>query len=264
MAKIYRRYLSLGCCSLLLATPSAQAHERLVLGSIQRPPISTPQQTGLADRVAIEAFKRIGKQLTIEDVPARRALYNANSGQLDGDLARIAGVTEYYPQLLIVPEPIWLAELVAFAKHSPSAALDWQQLSGQQLGYIRGWVVFEKYFANSTNITRVISPESLFRMLVNQRLEVALYEKKMGLQLAKSMQIAELEVLVPALINEPIYIYLHKKHQRLIPKLTEQLRQMKTDGSYQAIVRQTLSEILSPQQLIEYLQLQEKYDMPSH
>jgi len=249
---------------LLFLNTIVQAHERLVLGSIQRPPISTPQQTGLADRVAIEAFKRIGKQLTIEDVPARRALYNANSGQLDGDLARIAGVTEHYPQLLIVPEPIWLAELVAFAKQPPSAALDWQQLSGQQLGYIRGWVVFEKYFAKSTNITRVVSPESLFRMLLNQRLEVALYERKMGLQLARSMEITELQVLSPALIYEPIYIYLHKKHQRLIPKLTEQLRQMKSDGSYQAIVRQALSEILSPQQLMEYLQLQEKYDMPSH
>jgi len=38
-----------------------------------------------------------------------------------------------------------------------------------------------------------------------------------------------------------MYLYMHRRHSALIPELEQALRDMKADGSYQEIERQTLN-----------------------
>ncbi|WP_271270357.1 substrate-binding periplasmic protein [Aliamphritea hakodatensis] len=249
-------------CGLLFCIflPPAQASQTIVLSTIQRLPISTDLQTGLADRIATEAFRRIGIQAVIKKIPARRALRDANAGLHDGDLARIAGVTHTYPNLLPVPEITWVAEIVAFSKNRQLTTPDWSSLETHRLSYIRGWVVFENNLPDTPMIDKVVSPEALFKMLKMNRADLALYEKKMGYGLLRQQQITNIHALQPALTIEPIYIYLHRKHESLIPRLANAIRAMKQDGSYQAILEDCLGEVLNPASLQDYIRLQQSYD----
>ncbi|WP_315979838.1 hypothetical protein [Aliamphritea spongicola] len=163
----------------------AQASQTIVLSTIQRLPISTNLQTGLADRIAIEAFHRIGIQAIIKKIPARRALRDANAGLHDGDLARIAGVTRTYPNLLPVPEITWVAEIVAFSKNQQITTPDWTSLEEHRISYIRGWVVFENNLPDTPMVDKVATPEALFKMLKMDRADLALYEKD-GIRAAQS------------------------------------------------------------------------------
>lgn len=254
------RQFILSCLILCSLSSQAQSQEEIVLSTIQRNPISTDTQTGMADRIAIEAFRRAGLKAVIRKIPARRALMNANNGMHDGDLARIAGVTKRYPNLLPVPEITWVAEIVAFAKNKQLTTPDWDSLNQRQTAYIRGWVVFEKNVAQTDMVFKVVTPEALFNVLKMDRTELALYEKKMGFGVIDEMQLQDIHSLKPALTIEPIYIYLHKRHKKSIPKIAAAIREMKADGSYEQILRETLGQVLSPEALKEYIELQKSYD----
>jgi len=62
----------------------------------------------------------------------------------------------------------------------------------------------------------------------------------MSLVLLESMGINGVEVLDPPLLASPAYLFLHKKHAALAPRLDAALRAMKADGSYQRIRDATL------------------------
>ncbi len=245
----------------LVSPAPAYADSTIILSTIQRLPISNDLQTGLADRIATEAFRRIGIRAIIRKVPARRALRDANAGLHDGDLARIAGVTRTYPDLLPVPEITWVAEIVAFSKNSQITTPDWKSLEKYRTSYIRGWVVFENNLPDTPMVDKVVTPEALFKMLKMDRAELALYEKKMGYGLLSQQQNnSNIHALQPALTIEPIYIYLHRKHEDLLPREANAIREMKQDGSYETIVQDCLSEVLSPSALQAYIRLQQSYD----
>jgi polar amino acid transport system substrate-binding protein len=42
--------------------------------------------------------------------------------------------------------------------------------------------------------------------------------------------------LSPALKDVDMYLYLHKKHEALVPRLAKALRDMKADGTYNRIM----------------------------
>jgi len=245
---------------LSLFSPLLMAQTTLVLGTIQRIPISTPERTGMADLIAKEAFRRIGIKLRIDDIPAKRALANANEGIHDGDLARVAGVGNRYHNLLPVPEITWVAEIGGFSKDPKMMTPSWQSLVNYDLAYIRGWVIFERNIKHSRSLTRVVDPESLFSFLDKGRADIVLYEKKMGLGVIAKMGLKGIHVVKPVLSKEPIYIYLHKKHKALLPKLAAAIRAMKQDGSYQKIQYDALKEVLSEQQIADFFATQKEFE----
>lgn len=236
------------------------SQEIIVLSTIQRSPISTPQQTGMADLIAIEAFRRIGVQLEIDDIPAKRALVNANKGIHDGDLARVSGVTKRYPNLLPVPEITWIAEIGGFSKDPTIKVTGWESLADYHLSYIRGWVIFERNIKQSKSLTQVVDPERLFTLLTNNRTDIALYERKMGYGVIAEMGLEGIHEIKPSLTIEPIYIYLHKKHRALIPQVAQAIKEMKQDGTYQRILLQTLGELLTKDDILEVMRTLESFE----
>ncbi len=235
----------------------------IILSTIQRPPISTIFSDGFADSVATQAFDRLGINLIIQNIPAKRALVNANRGISDGDLARIEGVEKSYPNLIRVPEIIWIAEINAFSKDPSITLQHWRDLKHFSLAYIRGWVVFDNNVPKTAMINKVLLPEALFKVVERERVQLALYEKKMGLSVIKQLAIRNVYPVNDSLLNTPIYIYLHKKHRKIVPLLTKAIKAMKQDGSYDAIMQRTLGEVLTPEELKGYKEVQNSIEEAS-
>lgn len=248
-------FYSLLVLLIVLANNSFAQRPQLTLSTIQRPPISTTEQTGLADQIAIQAFARAGIELIIEPMQAKRAIVNANNGIHDGDLARVGATAINHPNLIPIPEITWIAEIQAFGNPSLSGQyFNWENLKHYQKSYIRGWVIFENNIPPDSLTHPVSSPESLFKMLDSKRTELVLYEKKMGLHIIKSMQLSNIQALDPSLSISPIYIFLHNKHRKLIPKINQALKAMKQDGSYRRIIHNSLKSILNHQQIEAYIE----------
>ena len=144
---------------------------------------------------------------------------------------------------------MFVALVAAFAFSSAAAAdiklpayqtitLDngWDSLKPYRIAFINGWKMFEANAQGARVVNKVDKPEQLFRMLDEGRVDLVLYTHADGLLLARNLGLTSVAPLSPALKEVDMYLYLHKKHQALVPKLTQAIRDLKADGSYNRIL----------------------------
>jgi len=234
-------WLSLAGSSLLLALSGTAIADRpvLILNDTNEPPFTTADRDGFLDIVAGEAFRRAGVELRLVKLPAERGLINANAGIEDGDMARIAGLEKQYPNLVRVPEKLVDWEFSAFSKNA-SIPSNWKEIRQRSVGHIKGWKIYEQNLAGAERITTADDPEQLFRLLDLNRIDVALYERSFGAALVRQQGLKGVRPLAPPLANREMFIYLHKRHASLAPRIADALRAMKREGFYQRVYSQKL------------------------
>jgi len=219
---------------------SAARAKGLVINTTGQPPLNTKDKTGFLDKLTSEAFSRIGLELTTIQLPAERGLVNVNAGIDDGEMSRIGGLQNKYPNLVPVPEKIMDWEFVVFSKHKITLDKGWDSLKPFSVAIINGWKILEKNVPKSVKLTKVNTPYQLFDILQKGRAELIIYERWSGLETIKNNKFTEIMLIEPPLASKEMFIYLNKKHQSLIPKLSQALHDMKIDGTYQNIMRKTL------------------------
>lgn len=232
-------------CIIFLLSGPGMAEETLVLNTAFTSPLSNDQQSGFVDQVVGEALKRSGYKLESVRLPAERALINANAGIDDGDLLRIGGLQKNYPNLIQVPEKIIDLEFVVFTKNEDFQVSGWKSLKPYSVAFITGWKILERSITEYAELTQVKNADQLFNILLNGRADVIVYGRWGGLGYIKDHQIKNVKILEPPLKKEMLYVYLHKKHKALVPKLATALKSMKDDGSYQKIYNNTLALFLA-------------------
>ena len=226
----------------VLAWPTS-AEQTLVLNTTFPYPISTNEQTGFVDIVVKEAFKRVGYGFKSVNLPAERALKNANAGIDDGDLLRIGGLEKIYPNLIQVPEKIMEIEFSIFSKHKQLQISSWKDLKTYSVAIITGWKILEKNITDVVELTKVKNDDQLFAVLLKNRVDTIAYSRWVGLGYIKQHSLKDIHIIHPPIAKRAMYVYLHKKHRTLVPKLTEALRAMKTDGSYKKIFNKILAPL---------------------
>jgi len=237
------QWLALICLFSCLAVPGLLlAQETLVLNTAFTFPLSTDEQTGFVDVVVKEALGRIGFGLETVRLPAERALINANAGIDDGDLLRIAGLRKTYPNLIQVSEKVIDLEFVVFTKYKKFPVAGWHSLKPYSVAIITGWKILERNITEAAVLTNVKNVNQLFTMLLKDRADTIVYSRWVGLGYIKQHHVRGVRILEPPLARRGMYVYLHKKHQHLVPKLAATLRAMKADGSY----RRAFQKILAP------------------
>jgi len=230
----------LAVLALMLHLSSGLAAEPrvLVLNEANAPPYSNSERTGFFDVVAIEAFRRARLELRLEKLPAGRALLLSNSGVADGELNRLSGIETQYPNLIRVPEKLGDWYFAAFSKDA-SIPGRLEAIRGRTVGIIQGWKIYESALAGAKDVITVDDADQLFRLLQLDRIEVALYERVMGLAYLKEHGIRGLRVLEPPLFTRETFIHLHKSSAEWVPALVAALRAMKQDGTYQRAYDET-------------------------
>lgn len=227
----------------VLAWP-ASAEQTLILNTTFPYPLSTDEQTGFVDIVVMQAFERIGYKFKSVNLPAERALKNANAGIDDGDLLRIGGLEKIYPNLIQVPEKIMDVEFSIFSKHKQIQIGKWKDLNTYSVAIITGWKMLERNITDVVELTKVKNVDQLFAMLLKDRVDTIAYSRWVGLGYIEQNSLRDVHIIQPPIAKRAMYVYLHKKHRALVPKLAKALRAMKSDGSYKKIFNQVLTPLL--------------------
>jgi polar amino acid transport system substrate-binding protein len=198
---------------------------------------NTPLDQKALQEISREAFRRIGYDIKLINLPSERSLQNANKGEVDGEGLRIAGLNQNFPNLVQVPERYISISFVAFAKDA-LINLDkgWESLKPYRVAFITGWKMFEAHASSTRIVHKVEKPEQMFSMLDNGRIDLALYTLADGLALVRQQKLSSIAPLAPSLKEVDMYLYLHKKHEALVPKLAQALRDIKADGTYHKIL----------------------------
>jgi polar amino acid transport system substrate-binding protein len=239
---VVRRSLLLAACALALP---AAGQPVLVLNDAGAAPYTNEARTGFVDVIAAEAFHRAGLALELVRLPAERALRLADAGRIDGELMRVGGLEAQYAHLRRVPEPIAEVGFAAFSRDRRMAA-NFKALKSHSVGLIRGWKIYERAMAGGARIATASDPEQLFRLLALGRIDVALYERSMGVALAMSLALDDVHRLEPVLAVRDVYTYLHRRHAAAVPRLADALRAMRREGFTARARRKILRPYLEP------------------
>lgn len=243
----YRRLLGscaqvMGLLVILVASATAQLPPASIeLNTTGVPPLNTEEKTGFLDLIAAEAFSRIGIQLKTVHLPAERGLLDSNAGLEDGEMSRVNGLDRTYKNLIKVPEKIMDWQFTVFSKTASRIEGGWSGLKPYSTAFITGWKILEQNVPPDVVLTKVKNDTQLFMLLKNNRVDMVIYEKWGGMAQLRTQNIPDARPLNPPLAEREMYIYLHKKHADLVPRLTEALRAMKNDGVYQRIFKETLA-----------------------
>jgi len=224
-----------------LHSTSAWSEAVLVLNTTPHPAHTGSSQSGFIARIEKEALHRLGYTLENVQFPAERGLQNANAGIVDGDAIRIAGLDKIYPNLIRVNEKIMDWEFVAFSKQNIKIDNGWDSLKPYVVSIINGWKILEKNIPRESTLTKVKSADQLFDLLDKNRTDLIIYERYRGLAMIKNRHSSDIRAIDPPLETRAMYMYLHKKHKDLVPELVRVLKEMKQDGTYDKISRETLA-----------------------
>ena len=221
----------------------APAQSPLIIGTSYKVLLSTPAQDGMLDRIAQEAFRRLGLTIELPYLATERSIRMANEGYHDGELNRVAGMEKLYPNLVRVDEPMMVFEFVAFTKKTALTGGDWAVLRPHQIGIIKGWKILEAKVGHYPRLTYYHSADDLFRGLAADRVDVILYGRRIGLAVKERLGLAHIRAVAPPFAVRPMYLYLHKKHRHRAVALAAALKEMKGDGTYADIEAQAMAPL---------------------
>lgn len=225
--------------AVALAAP-VRAGDRLVLSSGMHEPWTNTAGTGFTNLFITELFGRLKLKAEVTFNPAAaRALQLADGGIDDGLAARMAGLEKDYPNLVRVPEPFFVNDFVAAGTTRPAVG-KWADLAPLSVGYILGWYVFDNNVPPVRELATPKDSKQLFGLLKAGRVEVILHERWQALWQAREQDI-ELKIAEPPLAATPMYIYLHKRHADLVPRVTAELKAMKAEGRDRAIMQRAFA-----------------------
>jgi polar amino acid transport system substrate-binding protein len=196
-------------------------------------------------RVLTEAYQRIGITIRAADLPAERSLVESNKGSYDGEVTRVRGIENSYPNLIPVPVPLTRAEGLVFTKNIAIIVDGWESLKPYSI-IIRRGLKFAEEGTRGMKVTLVNTYPECFKLVSMGRYDVTVCDRLAGYYFIRQHAYADLKVLEPALESFHLYHYLHKKNASLIPEISAALAQMQAEGRMKAIRAAYIEELLHP------------------
>jgi len=185
------------------------------------------------DRVK-DAYERAGLPVEFVPMPHKRSLHSANEGIVDGEVGRIAGVEKSFPDLRRVNvELINLTGAAYVLEESGVTRYRQELLDTVRVGAILGvqWSLNE---LDGRPAEMVSDYTKLLGMLAEKRVDMALGSTLSVEAALKEKRIRNTRIrrLKPLVFCQPLYHYVHKKNERLVPLLEKALRELWKEGRW--------------------------------
>lgn len=230
--------------SFLFSAACSYAESSITINAGTAEPFVTADGGGFYGALTHEAFSRIGINAKVIRLPSARSILNANEGIDDGVIARTKGMEEKYTNLIRIPVPIVTFRFVAYSLDKKISVNGWDSFAPYSVGYIRGWVIYEKNLTKAKTVTTVNNAEQLFKLLMNGRTDLIMFEYYRGSWWNKHLN-ANAHIIGSPVAEKDMFMYLHNKHENLVPAITKALETMKQDGTFQKIKDDTLTPYLN-------------------
>jgi len=192
----------------------------------------------IVHEVASDVLKKAYKKINITPhfifIPLEKSLQLSNSGQTDGEIARISVINRNYTNLIKVPVVINFVEGVAFGKGKHMHINKWRDLKPYRLGIAKGAKFIEKG-TQGMNVTLYKGFHESFEALDKDEIDIAIVPKTTGKYLIYKNGYKDIHSLGKTLQRLNLYHFLHKKNAYLVPLLTPILQKMKKSGEIKYI-----------------------------
>ncbi|OAN43022.1 hypothetical protein A6A04_10020 [Paramagnetospirillum marisnigri] len=233
--------LALG--ELVLGAPAIAAEPdfRLTTGMVE--PWTNSAGTGFHQMLIRDLFQRRGLKAELDvNLASARAFKLADDGVTDGLAGRVAGMEKEFPNLVAIPERMFVNDFVACGLPGTSLPANWGDLGPRAVAHIIGWQVFEHNLPKVRDLSTVKDSSQLLALLRSGHTELILHERWQAMWQAQRQGLKLVCTDAP-LARTPMFIYLNRRHGALVEPLAQTLRAMKADGSYDAIARTAFGDL---------------------
>lgn len=222
----------------LVMSGSLHAENKLMISAIKG-----SINTLISADVMTEAYRRIGVEIAVEEYPAKRALFFANEGKVDGELFRIADMEIEYPNLIRVPVVINHLDAMVYTKSANFTLNGWASLKPYKIGIRRG-VKFSERGTRGMDTVAVNSNKALFEILDAGKVDIIVISRTNGLAISNKFKKTDIKLLEAPIESYPMYHYLHSKNKHLLLRLQTALQAMEKEGLIKKIRTRFLSELI--------------------
>jgi len=170
-------------------------------------------------------YGNLGIELKTMSLPSKRALTLSNTGKLDGELLRVPGITDTYPDLIAVPITLYQMRVFAYTIEGKKTFNNASDVLHFNVGIHRG-VHWEESFVSQFphHVSRVGSTMQKFKLLTLGRVDYILSSEQRAQKVIKKDYPSQNIVKVSPMLGEINLIhYLHKKHAHIIPSLMNEI-----------------------------------------
>ena len=237
-------YFSLAATTLLLIFTStlcrAETHLHITTGF-------TPPVSDFYNMVLKEADKRLPDiSISFEVLPAERSLILLNQGVNDGECCRIPSVVaNEYKNLVAIDVSFFSARFSAFSKNIKTSVNSFEDLKPFSVGTVAGWkiAVIKLEETRPAEVHILTTPEQLFQMLDQDRLDYGVVGYLSGLESISRFKLSTIHAIEPPLIEKPLYLMLHNKHKNLTPVFNQVLNEMQNDGTISRLYNELIKAL---------------------
>jgi hypothetical protein len=217
------------CCfifTLLFSSFVYAKTEKLIFNR----PADTPQSRYIIDVITL-AYQKQGIDIELIDFNKENALVAANEGLLDGQLAKIPGLSQTYQNLMRIEVPLldFDLNLISFCDNCTLPDMP-------SLVIHSTYPAAAKYLESNPyhgQLYKVKSVSTLLNLLMQKQVSAALV---IGFYIDPYMQkLQNADVKFTTVHSQSVFHYLHKKHQHLAPQLFDTLQQLKKSGKMQEL-----------------------------
>jgi polar amino acid transport system substrate-binding protein len=191
-------------------------------------------------------YARLNISLEFADVPGKRALALSSSGELDGEVHRIADLAQTYPTLLQISPAINYIEPSVFTTTLRFDVRGWDSIKDYNIGIVRGVGSSEAGTRGMSRVTAATSLESMIQMLDAGRFDLVVTDLFSGRAAVAKLKLqSRIAPLSPPLQRVYIYHYLHERHRDLAKRVGAVIQEMDASGELGRLREQLLKQVLN-------------------
>ena len=169
--------------------------------------------------ILVEAYGTLGIEVRFGRFSDDRGLKKSRSGQLSGELARFTGLERQYLTLIRIPVSHAAIQQTMFAREPGMEIGTWRDLRSYSIVFHRDFEVAQR-MTRGMNQVMSASDTEVFKMLSEGSRELAIAGWATGMKTIKRLRLDNVDALSPPLQVDLLFHYLHKKHHRLVSKIT--------------------------------------------
>lgn len=203
--------------------------------TITSQPSTAEVSVALGQRLIRAMYQQCGLEAEFLEVPSARALSLAETGRVDGELARIPGVVNAESELVPLQPPLIHLQLVPMFL-DPSIPRDHSLESAQRIGYINGYRMAPPILPDGKIIIPARNTDHLVLLLEKGRIDVALTLAWDAQQAARNFN--QLIIGDPVL-EAPLLHYINRSRAADAPCLSQALQELQAAG----FVRELISSL---------------------
>ncbi len=195
--------------------------------------------------VVPEIFKKINLELTVTPMPAKRAENEVFTGNKDGEVMRVWTYLKSNPNTVRVPTSYYFSGTTAFIRKNSNIKINKaEDLRKYRLVKQLGVKHTDNITAGMPSIVNVNSKEAMMFFLQKNRADIALTSTVDGEFILKKFNIKDIIKVEKPLVLFKVYIYIHKSHKDLVPKVDAAIKEMQASGELDTIIKIAEKKVL--------------------